>query len=214
MTEFFAQFKPVQYKKHDVILRADENPTCVYYIKSGFVRAYRISETGEELTLMILQPKDFFPITYGINDLPNTYYIEAITQIEVYKAPKEQFITFLKENPDTLYELTSQILERFGGLLTRMEYLVISRAYTKVAATLLMCATSFGDQRGSEVVVRLPLTHKDIANLAGITRETTCLEMKKLEQKGLVHRLGRLLVVNNMEKLEAESTVSEQLNYL
>lgn len=213
LTNFFSQFKPVQYKKHEVILQADETPSSVFYIKSGYVRAYRISETGEELTLMILQPSDFFPITYGINNIPNTYYLESITPLEVYKSPKELFTNFLKQNPDTLYELTSQILTRFGGLLTRMEYLVISRAYTKVAATLLMCANNFGEQQGSQIIVRLPLTHKDIANLAGITRETTCLEMKKLEQKGVVERSGRLLVVKNMKMLEEESSATEEQGY-
>lgn len=209
LNKFFTLFKPVQYKKHDVILQADETPNHVFFIKEGYVRAYRISETGEELTLVILQPGDSFPINYGLNNLPNTYYLEAITTLQVYKAPKEQFTSFLKNHPDALYELTDQILARFGGLLTRMEYLVISRAYTKVAATLLMCANRFGFQKGSDVVVRIPLTHKDIANLAGITRETTCLEMKKLELKGLVGRSGKLLVVKNIKKLEEESATNQ-----
>lgn len=214
---FFSQHKCLNFKKRDVILHADENPEYVYFIKTGYVRAYRISEQGEELTLVILESQEVFPITYGLNNMPNTYYLEAITTLEVWQAPKEQFLTFLKINPDIFYELTNHVLVRFGYLLTRMEYLIISRAYTKVAATILMCAKRFGEQKGTDIVVKIPFTHKDIATLAGITRETTCLEMKKLEEKGLVSRHGRLLVIKNLEKLEEESLLNESdgslLNY-
>lgn len=209
LNTFFSKFKPIQYRKRDIILHADENTEHVYFIKSGYVRAYKLSEDGEELTLTILESQELFPITCGINDMPNTYYLEAITSLEVWQAPKDQFLLFLKNNPDIMYELTSHILIRFGYLLTRMEYLVVSRAYTKVAATILMCAKRFGEQKGTDIVVKIPFTHKDIATLAGITRETTCLEMKKLEEKGLVGRRGRLLVIKDLQGLEEESSLNE-----
>ncbi len=217
LTLFFARYKSSHYKKHAILLNADENPQYIYFIKSGYIRAYRISEQGEELTLVILEAQELFPITYGLNDIPNSYYLEAITTLDLWQAPKEHFLAFLKANPDVFYELTNHTLVRFGYLLTRMEYLVISRAYAKVAATILMCAKRFGEQRGTDIVVKIPFTHKDIATLAGITRETTCLEMKKLEEKGLVSRHGRLLVIKNLQKLEAESSMNESdgslLNY-
>lgn len=206
LENFFEQFPSSQYKKHDTLLYAEDQPTSVFYLKSGFVRAYKISDEGEELTLMILKPNDFFPLTIGLAEMQNCYYLEAVTEVELVKAPNEKFINFLKENPDILYSLTSQVLNRFGGLLTRMEYLVVSRAYIKVASTLLMCAKAFGEKKGDGVIVKVPLTHKDIANLSGITRETTCLEMKKLEAKGLIEKFGKILIVKNMSKLEAESS--------
>lgn len=209
---FFSQYKSIQYRKRDLVLHADNDSNYVFLIKNGYLRAYRISEEGEELTLIILEPTEIFPITCGINNTVNTYYLEAITSLDVWQAPKEQFAKFLKENPDIFYELTNNILERFGYLLTRMEYLVVSRAYTKVASTVLMCARRFGIQRGTDIVLKIPFTHKDIATLAGITRETTCLEMKKLEEKGVVGRNGRVLIIKDMQKLEEESSspISEE----
>lgn len=207
LKDFFRE-SPIRYRKKDIILHPDTSPNSIFFIKSGYIRAYRISESGEELTLIILKTGDLFPITAGIQDLQNNYYVEAITSVEIVKASKDDFSEFLKTNPDVLYELTNDILSRFGTLLTRMEYLIVSHAYEKVASTLLICAQNFGEQRGLDVVLKLPLTHKDIANLAGITRETTCLEMKKLEKKGLIGRLGRLFVVKDIKKLEEELLIS------
>lgn len=205
LDQFCGQFSLFQYKKHDAIEHAGSIPLAVFYIKSGYVRVYTITEAGEELTVTILKLGDFFPLTVGIDDIPNTYYLDALTYTTLFKVPKDNFLGLIKSNPDILYDLTNHILTHFGDLLTRMEYLVVSRAYSKVAATLLTCAKSLGEIQDGQVVVRVPLTHKDIAALAGITRETTCLEMKKLEQKGLVERVGRLLVVKNLKKLEEES---------
>lgn len=205
LNQFFSSFGTTTFKKGDIILSPGENSSSVFYINKGFVKAYRISEEGEELTLVILKQNDFFPMTCGINNFPNSHYFESLTPLEVFKAPQDLFLQFIKTNPEIFFELTDDILDRFGGLLTRMEYLVVSCAYTKVASTLLVCAKSFGERLGPDVVLSVPLTHKDIATLAGITRETTCLEMKKLEQKGLISRSGRLFVVKDIKKLEEES---------
>lgn len=203
--KFYTQYNPLHYKKKSLILHADDTPEEVFYIKEGFVRAYRISEQGEELTIIILKPRDFFPVTYGLNTLPNSYYLEAMTSLQIWKVPRKEFMSFLKDHPDVYHELTNKMMARFGGLLTRMEYLVFGNAYTKVATTILICAKSFGERWGENLIVTVPFTHKDIAAMVGITRETACLEMKKLERKGLIGHLGRLLIIKDIQALEEES---------
>lgn len=203
--DFFKQYKLLIYKKRSMLLHSNDASSSVFYIKSGYIRVFRISEEGEELTLTILKQHDFFPLTYGFHETQNNYYLEAITPLEIWKAPQEQFLQFVRKDPDIFFELTNRLLVRFDGVLARMEYLVFSNAYTKVATTLLMCARGFGEENGDQVIVKVPLTHKDIATMIGITRETTSLEMKKLERKGLVTRKGKFLIINNFKLLENEA---------
>lgn len=210
LEEFFSQTKPLSYNKRDLILQAEENIHHIFYIKEGYGRVYRISEDGEELTLTILKAGDLFPLTFGGGDLNNHYYLEALTSLELWRAPQEEFLKFIRTEPELFYELSEQTSFRVGGLLRRIEYLVFGNAYTKVAATLLACGRRFGLQYGEGVVVNLPLTHKDIATLVGITRETTCLEMRKLEKKGLISHYGKLLVVKSLKRLEEESLISNE----
>lgn len=206
---FLSQFKPISAKKKDVILQAEDSCNFIFYIKNGYVRAYRVSEEGEELTLIILKPGDFFPIIGGAGEVLNNYYLEAITPLEFIRIPQKQFLQFLDIHPNVFNELVNHLLVRFSGLLTRIEYLVFGNAYRKVASTILVCAKRFGTNHGNGIVLELPLTQKDIANLVGITRETTCLEMKKLERKGLISHQGRLLVVSDIKRLEKESLLSQ-----
>lgn len=202
----FFQHTPVHfYKKRVMILHPNDVPKNVFYIKNGYVRVFRITEDGEELTLTILKPKDFFPLTYGLNKSVNSYYLEAITPLELWRAPQEDFIKFVVSNPDVLYDLTTRAMVRVDGVFSRMEYLILSNAYIKVATTLLVCARKFGKPSGdNDIIIQVPLTHRDIATLVGITRETTSLEMKKLEKEGYLGRSGRLLSLKNIKRLEEE----------
>ncbi len=201
---FFTNHTLLKYKKRDMILRANDTPSSVFLIQQGYIRVYRISEQGEELTLTILRPGDFFPLTYGLYTTPNSYYLEALTALEFWRAPKDRFMEFTRNNIDVYFELTNKILIRLDGVLSRMEYLIFSNAYTKIAATLLICAKRFGDEQGENIVLKVPLTHKDIASFVGITRETTSLEMKKLEHDGYIGKEGKYLVVKNYKKLEQD----------
>lgn len=188
-----------------MILNSNDSQSSVFYIKSGYIRVFRISEQGEELTLTILKEHDFFPLTYGFGASRHHYYLEAITPLELWKAPQDQFMQFIRKDPNLFYELTDRLLVRFDGVLARMESLVFSNAYSKVATILLMCAKALGEENGKQIIVRVPLTHKDIATMIGITRETTSLEMKKLERKGLVKRQGKFLIIADTESLQSEA---------
>lgn len=210
LTVFFRGFKAQHFNKRDLVAADQEVGKKVFFIKEGYVRVYRISEQGEELTLTILKPFDLFPITWGQNSTLDNCYLEAVTTLDVWIVPREEFFNYIKANPIMFNRLTSYISMRLNSLLTRMEYLVFGTAYTKVASTILLCAKRFGAIRGADVIVDLPLTHKDISTLVGITRETTCLEMKKLERKGLISHYGRLLVIKNMKRLEEESMLNSE----
>ena len=186
-------------------MRAGDIPLGVFYLKRGFVRVYSISKVGEELTLIIFKRGDFFPLVWAINNAVVDYYVEAMTACELARVPREEFVKFVKENPDVNFELTSRMLLRFLGLMRRMEYLVFGNANNKVASILLICAERFGKKAGLQIIIEVPLTHSDIASLVGLTRETASIEMKKLENKGLIAYRGHLLVVKNLRRLRRQS---------
>lgn len=209
LEKFFSQFKTIHYKKGEVIIRPGDIPPGVYLLKKGYVKLYSISSEGKELTLIIFKADDFFPITWAINGTPNTQYLEAMTAIEAWRAPKLEFLEFLKNNSDSFFELTSRMLIRLRGLMQRMEYLAFGNAYAKVASILLICAERFGEKEGENIVIKVPLTHNDIATLLGITRETASIEIKKLERKGLIAYHGRSVVVEDKKGLEQESLLTD-----
>lgn len=205
LDEFFSRFKKLTYKKGETILRAGEEPRGVYFLKKGYVRLYSVSEDAQELTLIIYKPNDFFPLNWTFNKAGYSYFLEAMGHVEVYQVPREEFIKFVKTNGDVLFELTSRIVVRMWGLLQRMEYMVFGNAYTKVASIISICAERFGVMDKEGVVIGVILTHKDIANLLGMARETVSIEIKKLEKMGIITYQGRFIFIKDPRKLRAKS---------
>lgn len=205
LERFFSQFRRLQYKKHEIITRPGDDPPGVFFLFRGYVKVYNLSESGQELSLILFKPGDFFPMIWAFNDVPLTQYCEAMTSIEVYRTSKDEFKKFLHGNPEVLWEVTSKILVRLRGLLERMEYMVFGNAYQKVASILVICAERFGIKKGQNIMIIIPLTHKDVAGLIGLTRETTSIELKKLEKSGIISKKGGRLYVKNLGKLKEEA---------
>lgn len=205
LNSFFSKFKKYRYKKNEVILRGGDSPQGVYFINKGFIRDYTVSKEGEELTLIIHKPGDFFPALWIFNNRQNLHYFGAMNAVELWRCPKEDFVNFIKDNPEVFFELTSHIVLRFGGIMQRMEYLAFGNAYKKVASILLILSERFGEKEGKDTIINVPLTHKDIATLLGVTRETVSIEIKKLERKNFIAYRGKHLVVKDVFELEKES---------
>jgi CRP-like cAMP-binding protein len=201
---FYKQFTIRTYKKGEMLIRADDDPQGIFCLTKGFVRQYTISKTGLELTLHILKPISYFPMVWAINSTPNVYHFEALTPVEVGRAPREQVINFIKDKPAIIFELMSELLEDYSEILTRVEHLVFSDAYRRVISILLYIAKHFGKKSDKGIIIQHRFTQQDIATLVGVARETASNEMIKLEKKGLITYINHSILVENINKLNAE----------
>lgn len=201
---FFGKFPQMTFQKGELLIRTEENPQGIFYLSSGSIRQYALSESGEEITINLYKPVCFFPMTWAINSITNHYYFEAMTDSLVHMAPKIEVVQFIKQNPDVLYNLLKRILSGLDSLLLRMEYLMAGNAYKRLIIILLISAKRFGEKSLSPSGIKLQMIQKEIANQAGISRETVCREMQKLKKKGLIHFVGNTIIIADMNKLEEE----------
>ncbi len=202
--EFFAHYSFVLYKKGETIIRAEDQPPGVFYLKKGFVRMSLLSEKGEFLILHIFKPGSFFPMTWVVNNTPNRYYFEALTVAELYRAPKQDVLAFLSRHPEVLFDVGGRILAGVSGMLARLEQLVLENAYAKTLLLLLYYARQFGTKTHGSVTLTVPLTHREVAAWIGTTRETASLQIEALKHKRVISYKGRQLVINDVAKLEEE----------
>lgn len=203
---FFIPYSPMAYKKGEIILRAEDAPFGVYYLKNGYVRQYLLSPSGETFIVHIYKPGSFFPLTWILNDTQNLYHFEAMTPATIVRAPKEPFIEFLKSNPGALMYATQRLAAGLSGFITRVTQLVLDDAYTKTILLILYYAENFGTKTKDGVELQVPLTHREIASWIGTTRETASLQVETLIKKGLLTTRGRLLTIRDLLTLQKEIT--------
>lgn len=201
---FYKKFKTRYYKKGEMLIRADDDPQGIFYLKKGYIRQYTISKTGFELTLHILRPISYFPIVWAVNGTPNIYYFEALTPVEVGRAPRDEVVNFISDKPDIIFELLSELIERYAESLTRIEHLVFSDAYRRVISVLLYIVKHFGKKTDNGIIVNHRFTQQDIATLVGVARETASNEIARLKKKGLVKYIDHSMLFEDIKKLNAE----------
>jgi len=202
--EFYQKFESRNYKKGEILIRADDNPQGIFCLIKGYVRQYTISKSGTELTLHILKPTSYFPMAWAINGTPNVYYFEALTPVVAGRAPRKEVIEFIKDKPELIFKLMSTLLEEYDESLMRIEHLVFSDAYRRVISVFIYLAKHFGEDIKGRRVVKHHFTHQNIATLVGVARETATSEINKLEKKGLIKYINHKIVYQDLNKLETE----------
>lgn len=203
---FFTQYTKLTYHPREVVLRAGDPPPGIYYLKEGFVRQYYISPAGDTLVMHLFKPGSFFPMTFAVNQTPNTYYYETVTPVVVWRAPVEVVRAFLAKEPEVLFSFTERLLLGLSGLLKRMEGFIFDSAYEKIVLLIVYLATSVGEKKaGGGISIPFPLTHREIAAWVGATRETASLQMEVLKKKGFITYTRSAISIKNINALLKEA---------
>lgn len=203
---FFSKYPVRTFKKKQTIINAGDDLQKMFFIKKGYVRLYSISHEGKELTLMISKPGDVFTFySVFISKMNYPFFAETMTPAEIIAAPADEFIKFAKSSAEIAFNIAGRLMIRFYRAYRRMEHLAFGNAYSKTASILFIFAQGFGKKVRKNIVIQLPLTHKDVASLVGLSRETASLEIEKLHKKGIIDSQGRNFVIKNMKKLEKEA---------
>lgn len=211
LENFFQDFQKIEVSKHEVVLKPDDSLEFLYYVKSGYIKQYSVSSSGEEFILNIFRPGSYFAIALTTDQQINNYYFEALTEVELYKASAREVLTFIKKDSTLLFDLYSRISSGMSALALRMESLVFGSARAKISATLYLNARRFGKNNGEKVTIDFPLTHLQIANMTGVTRETVSIEMMKLKKDKIIDYKGQKVTVLDMKKLNQASSLSQHV---
>jgi len=204
---FFTRYPSVEYKKENILMQPDDDVLHIYYLRTGFVRMYSLMPDGKEFTINIFKPGSYFPLFLAFSGSKNTYFYEALTPIECNKIPKQEVIGFVKNNADVLFDFTTRISSGMHGLLHAMQYQLFGPVHKRLSATLFLLAKQFGIPSKEGIIIIIPLTHQDIANLIGIARETASLELEKLVDNHIISIIKKNIVIRNLSFLEKDAFI-------
>lgn len=198
--KFFKKFPPRPFYQGEILINADEDPSGIFYLKSGLVREYSISPEGKELVVNIFKPGSFFPMSWAINGTKNTFFFESYADSVVRIAPREEVIVFIKENKDVLLDLLARVYSGTDGLLSRLTNLMGGDARLKVINELSITAKRFG--KDSSYGIALNISQSDLASRIGLTRETVSREMNRLKKSGLLKVAHKRVILDRSKFLD------------
>ena len=204
LAKFFSRYKKIEYSKGEPLIEADQNPGGVFYLTDGVVKEYVVNAQGVEVVLNLYKADSFFPMSWVINKKVIPHYFEAMTDAITWKAPSDDFLNFLKLDPDIMLDLLRRIYKGMEGMWLRLEYSMSGSAYEKFICELLIFAKRFGKQESGGVMLDFKVFEKDLAAQTGVARETVSRLISKLKEKKLIDFKENRIYIQNLEKLEDE----------
>lgn len=202
LIEFFSKYPLKKYKKGQIVVEANEDFKGVYFVKSGYLRVYDVMAGEKEGGILLFKPWFYLSLISLKTGLKNRHFVETMTPVEAWMAPSEEFEKYLKENPKLDNEINNLVMEKFLDLTSYLSQLISGNAYLKVAGLIYSLAKEYGVAKGKEVSIKVKITHKQIATLTGLTRETVTLQMLKLEKNGVIDNDKRQIVVMEIKELK------------
>jgi CRP/FNR family transcriptional regulator len=180
------------------LLYQGEIPTMGFYVKQGIVKLYNITSQGEEKIVGYESAGGLLPIEWLFSRAQVAlYYYDTFTDCEVVRLPKDELIDKLNRNPDAARAFLDRSVGMYIGATMHLHALEQSKARQKLLSIFQYLVLRFGKKTGgSNFRIDLKLTHQEIANLIGTTRETTSTEISKLTKEGVLEIVDALYVVD------------------
>lgn len=191
-------------KRHTVFLEGEKG-TYVVLIVSGIIKISRSSSDGRVKTLALLRPKDFFgEMALFLPGHERTATAEALTDCRVITIDQGDFEKLLKEVPGISLRIIQTLAIRLQAANRQIKTLALGDSQSKLADLLIWLKDEFPVPAGSQAVI--PLTHQELADLAGLSRETTTRMLNALEGNGVVQLKARHVHILDLDKLKKYAT--------
>ena len=201
--DFFADYPTKHFVDRHVLIQAGDEPPGIFHLLNGQVRKYDISDRGTEVVVNVYQSPAFFPMSWAVNSIPNQYFYEASGPVEAKLAPSDEVVSFLKANPEVMYDLLRRLYYGIEGQQRRMAHLMGGTSESRVLFELILECKRFGRQRPGGAI-ELNLHEEELARRSGLSRETVSRELSKLREKKWLTVGHKQLIVRNLSSLERE----------
>jgi len=193
-----------RFAAKDMIFAPGDPDDQVYFLLEGTVRLYKIYGDYKEATTALLAEGDLFG-ELGLQETrrQNTF-AEAVTDARVAVVRKSVLKEAINRHPEFALKLFSSFSERFKQSDETIGSLLNREVSARLVTLLSHLGERFGEPDGSATILKVRLTHQDLANMIFSTREAVSKEMSGFQRAGLIETRNHRIVVNRqLEKLSS-----------
>ncbi|QDT63235.1 Crp/Fnr family transcriptional regulator [Calycomorphotria hydatis] len=197
-----------QYKRGDVIyLPADYGDSALLLI-SGRVKQYTITAEGKEAVLAFIEPGELFGelpvVTGGTRD----EFAEAMEKCQLVVIPGESIRKLMDSHAGFAVGITKLMGLRRRRFERRLKALLFRSNRERLVHLILELTEQYGRRcPNGQIELTLKLSHQELANVIGSTRESVTVMLGRLQLDGYIAVQRRRIIVKNLSALAAELDV-------
>ncbi len=174
---------------------------CLYILKSGIVKLTSVSDKGSETILHILKPGKIFGALL-LSREKRAFRAQTAEDSVVTVISRESFKEILSMVPTVAVNFIQVLSRRLAEVEKGWAESSHTWSYHRLAKVLLHLSEQYGEEVSTGTLIKLRLTHEDLANLIGTTRETVTTQLNRFSHMGLLNRRARQIIVTRMRLSE------------
>ncbi len=179
----------------------------LFVVLDGVVSMSVLLPNGQRILCAFYQPGALFGFPIVERERPRWSAADAFTPVTAALVPRREFERALNaQPPEAVTRFFNRVLERQARFSMRLVYCVALDLRGRLALTLLDLAAAFGAQEGRGVRIRLPITHENLAEMVGASRERISKAMAALQHEGIIRYARQTVTVADLEGLRAAAT--------
>lgn len=186
MEEIVKTTTSLKFEKGETIYRAGDVSEQLYIVHKGLVKIYRLSETGKEQLIRVLEPGDFTGELSLFSASVHDSYAEAMETTEICMMNRADLQQFLLKYP----EISLKVLTEFSNRLAETEKQAASIAMDTVDKRLASYIISLFEKT-KEKTITLPMSRKDLASYLGTSPETISRKLTEFEKEEWIYQTNR-----------------------
>jgi CRP/FNR family transcriptional regulator len=200
----FASAQPRRFEAGTILSDPNSSPERAFLCTAGTLKVTKLLLNGREILITILEPGSIWSDRSLLKGYWREVFVETISPTEVISIEREAFEKFLYARPERLTQFMTKISEQMSDALTLLEDFRGRDVASRLASVLIRFSKQHGVAKDKSVVIEIPFTHQDLANMIGTARETVSRNMARFRAEGLVgESAAATLEILSLSALEA-----------
>jgi CRP/FNR family transcriptional regulator, cyclic AMP receptor protein len=204
-SELLAKAPPHHLKAGESLFEAGDEGDGCYWLDKGVLKVCLRSPQGGERIIAVLSKGSVVGDLAIIDGLPRSASVTALTDCKLRFISRASFQHCAQQYPEIHRYLVALLAQRLRETDESIAALAFLTAKGRVAYALLEIAESLGEQEGSnEIVIPHMINQKDLAALAGVSRENANRILKTWQQRNILNVSSHSYRIKDKAKLEGE----------
>jgi CRP/FNR family transcriptional regulator, cyclic AMP receptor protein len=191
------------YPKGATLFVEGQLPRGVFVLCSGKIKLSTSSADGRSLILRISEPGEVLGLPATITGKPYELTADVIEPSQANFISRRDFLLFLREHGEASLRVAQQLGETYHAAISEMRTIGLSHSAAEKLARFLLELTTKDDKDKSAMSATLTLTHEEIAQTIGSSRETVTRLFSDFKKKQLVQVKGSTVIIRNKAGLES-----------
>jgi len=206
LAAFFQKKEPIQkIKAGSVLFQEKDAAQYVYLLLKGSISLGRVHLRGKDFILKILNDQELIVEYQLFKDNPHyQFYAKTMTDCEMILIKKEQFEDFILTDPEAMNALVSWLSSGYLKAQMKCQDLIMNGKKGGLYSILIRLCNSYGIKTEDGILIDLPLTHQELANLTFGTREVIQRALKDLREKNIISYDNQKFTIKNLNYLKVE----------